>query len=244
MEPGRSRKQSQETQSLRRQEQEQEQLHPNMDSANCDHVMGIPVNSVTFAAEGLPGNPASASVASRSSSHSKQKKDLIVDWMSKLGEKAEGIRGHVSLGPKVSETMKGKLSMGARILQAGGVERVFRQAFSVGEGERLLKAFQCYLSTTAGPISGLLFISNEKIAFRSDRSLKLSSPKGGLVRVPYKVLVPLRRIKEAIPSQNMSKPNQKYIQIVTEDEFEFWFMGLVNYDTTYRYLRQAISTLQ
>ncbi|CAL9079810.1 unnamed protein product [Musa textilis] len=242
MEPGRSRKQSQETQSLR--SQDQEQLHPNMDSENCDHVMGIPVNSVTFAAEGLPGNPASASVASRSSSHRKQKKDLIVDWMSKLGEKAEGIRDHVSLGPKVSETMKGKLSMGARILQAGGVERVFRQAFSVGEGERMLKAFQCYLSTTAGPISGMLFISNEKIAFRSDRSLRLSSPKGGLVRVPYKVLVPLRRIKEAIPSQNMSKPNQKYIQIVTEDDFEFWFMGLVNCDTTYRFLRQAISALQ
>lgn len=77
MEPGRSRKQSQETQSLRRQEQEQEQLHPNMDSANCDHVMGIPVNSVTFAAEGLPGNPASASVASRSSSHSKQSNDQL-----------------------------------------------------------------------------------------------------------------------------------------------------------------------
>ena len=54
----------------------------------------------------------------------------------------------------------------------------------------------------------------------------------------------MRRIKEAIPSQNMSKPNQKYIQIVTEDEFEFWFMGLVNYATTYRYLRQAISALQ
>ncbi|RWW06510.1 hypothetical protein BHE74_00047039 [Ensete ventricosum] len=170
------------------------------------------------------------------------------------------ILNEVSLGPKVSETMKGKLSMGARILQAGGVERVFRQAFSVGEGERLLKAFQCYLSTTAGPIPGMLFISNEKIAFRSDRSLKLSSPKGGLVRVPYKVnlkaqsclhvcfpskvLVPLRRIKEAIPSQNMSKPNQKYIQLVTEDDFEFWFMGLVNCDATYRYLRQAISALQ
>lgn len=26
-------------------------------------------------------------------------KDLIVDWMSKLGEKAEGIRGHGKLQP-------------------------------------------------------------------------------------------------------------------------------------------------
>ena len=94
----------------------------------------------------------------------------------------------VILGPKISETMKGKLSMGARIVQAGGVERVFRQAFSIVPGEKLLKAFQCYLSTTAGPIPGMLFISTDKIAFRSDRSLKLTSPKGGLVRVPYKVI--------------------------------------------------------
>lgn len=95
------------------------------------------------------------------------------------------------MGPRISETMKGKLSMGTRILQAGGLESDFRQAFTVGEGEKLLKAFQCYLSTTAGPIAGMLFISNEKIAFRSDRSLKLTSPKGDLVKVPYKVIKPL-----------------------------------------------------
>ena len=93
----------------------------------------------------------------------------------------------VTLGPKISETMKGKLCLGARILQAGGMERVFRRAFSVEKGEKLLKAFQCYLSTTAGPIAGMLFISTEKIAFHSDRSLALTSSKADLVRVPYKV---------------------------------------------------------
>ncbi|RRT55347.1 hypothetical protein BHM03_00011331 [Ensete ventricosum] len=134
--------------------------------------------------------------------------------------------------------------MGARIVQAGGVERVFRQAFSIEPGEKLLKAFQCYLSTTAGPIPGMLFISTDKIAFRSDRSLKLTSPKGGLVRVPYKVLIPLGRIKEAIQSENTNKPNQKYIQITTEDEFEFWFMGFVNCERSFRYLQQAISAVQ
>ncbi|XP_065002931.1 putative GEM-like protein 8 [Musa acuminata AAA Group] len=164
--------------------------------------------------------------------------------MNKLGEKAGGFREHVILGPKISETMKGKLSMGARIVQAGGVERVFRQAFSIVPGEKLLKAFQCYLSTTAGPIPGMLFISTDKIAFRSDRSLKLTSPKGGLVRVPYKVLIPFGRIKEAIQSENTTKPNQKYIQILTEDDFEFWFMGFVNCERSFRYLQQAISAVQ
>lgn len=94
----------------------------------------------------------------------------------------------VKLGPKISETVKGKLSLGARILQVGGVEKIFKQLFSVGEDEKLLKASQCYLSTTAGPIAGLLFISTEKIAFCSEKSIKFSSPRGELIKVHYKVI--------------------------------------------------------
>ena len=93
----------------------------------------------------------------------------------------------VRLGPKISETVKGKLSLGARILQLGGVKKVFKQLFGVGEGERLLKASQCYVSTTAGPIAGLLFISNQRVSFCSERSIKFSSPNGELVRFHYKV---------------------------------------------------------
>jgi len=50
-----------------------------------------------------------------------------------------------------------------------------------------LKVSQCYLSTTAGPIAGLLFVSTEKVAFCSERSIKISSPSGKSVRVHYKV---------------------------------------------------------
>lgn len=71
----------------------------------------------------------------------------------------------MSLGPKISETVKGKLRLGTRILQARGLERVFRKSFNVGEDEKLIKAFQCHLSTSAGPIAGLLYILTEKIAF-------------------------------------------------------------------------------
>ena len=131
--------------------------------------------------------------------------------------------------------------MGARILQAGGIEKVFRRYFSVGRKEKLLKACQCYLSTTSGPIAGLLFISSEKIAFCSDRSLTFTSPKGDLIRVPYKVSIPLRRVKRVSPSENVNKPNQKYIQIVTVDDFEFWFMGFVSYQRSFKYLQQVIS---
>ena len=93
----------------------------------------------------------------------------------------------MKLGPKFTETVKGKLSLGARILQLGGLKRVFKKIFGVREGEKLLKASQCYLSTTAGPIAGLLFISSHRVAFCSDRSIKLSSPNGESVRIRYKV---------------------------------------------------------
>jgi hypothetical protein len=150
----------------------------------------------------------------------------------------------VTLGPKLSETVKGKLSLGARILQAGGVERVFRLAFSAEKGERLVKALQCYLYTTGGPIAGMLFVSTRKIAFRSDRSLAVTSPAGEVVaRVPYKVVVPLRMIKRVRPSEDAEKPEKKYIQVVTVDGFEFWFIGFVSYQRCRKYMQQVISEL-
>ncbi|KAJ4812072.1 GRAM domain family protein [Rhynchospora pubera] len=219
-------------------------------------VIGIPVGSSrTYAEEKLPQEPAyddGVPVCTMKDketfiSGSKQSKDSVVGLMSRFSKKADnlahGIHEHVSLGPKFSDTVKGKLTLGKRILQAGGIERVFRQSFMVETGEELLKASQCYLSTTAGPIAGILFISNKKIAFRSDRSLSLSSPKGEVAKVPYKILIPLEKVKEATEGENMNKPEQKYVQIVTVDDFEFWFMGFVNYQRSFRYLKQAISEL-
>ena len=95
----------------------------------------------------------------------------------------------VRLAPKLTETVKGKLSLGKRILQVGGVEKVFKQLFSVTDCEKLLKASQCYLSTTSGPIAGLLFISTGKVAFCSERSIKIFSPTGKQIRIYYKVNV-------------------------------------------------------
>ncbi|MCD9642195.1 hypothetical protein HAX54_028878 [Datura stramonium] len=166
--------------------------------------------------------------------------------MNKLGERmdclAQGIHEHVSLSPKLTETVKGKLSLGAKILQVGGLEKIFKQKFSVRDDEKLLKVSQCYLSTTAGPIAGLLFISTDKVAFCSERSIKIISPTGKLFRNRYKVSIPISKIMKAKDSENMEKPSQKYIQLVTEDDFEFWFMGFLNHEKTLRYLQQAISS--
>lgn len=145
------------------------------------------------------------------------------------------------IGAKLSETVKGKLRLGARIIQVGGVKKVFRQNFSVREGEKLLKVSQCYLSTTSGPIAGLLFISTDKVAFCSERSIKLSSPSGDqLLRVHYKVSIPLRKIKIASESENVKDSSKKHIDIVTKDDFDFWFMGFLNRQRTFKFLQQAV----
>jgi len=94
----------------------------------------------------------------------------------------------VKMGPNLSEILKGKLSLGARIIQEGGRGNIFKNVFGMQEKEQLLKASQCYLYTTAGPIAGVLFISTEKVAFYSERPITFSSVTGELARAPYKVV--------------------------------------------------------
>ncbi|MCE3049303.1 hypothetical protein HAX54_044577 [Datura stramonium] len=91
-------------------------------------------------------------------------------------------------------------------------------------------------------MTGLLFISTDKVAFCSERSIKLLSPTGKLLGIRCKVSIPISKIKKAKEIENMEKPSQKYIYFVTEDDFEFWFMGFLNHQKTLRYLQQGISS--
>ncbi|KAK3222552.1 hypothetical protein Dsin_009577 [Dipteronia sinensis] len=187
-------------------------------------------------------------IHSSANGYKQRKVDSVLKRMNKLGKKADnlaqGIREHVRLGTKMSETMKGKLSLGARIVKVGGVDKIFKNLFSVKEGEKLLKACQCYLSTTTGPIAGLLFISTDKVAFCSETSLKFYSSNGELLRLHYKVLIPVEKIKRVNQSVNMKKPSQKYMEITTMDGFDFWFMGFLNYQKAFKCLQQTIFSRQ
>ncbi|XP_037478575.1 putative GEM-like protein 8 [Triticum dicoccoides] len=214
-----------------------------MEKAGNEHVIGIPVSSTAI---GIEEPEFTSDGATYVDGDAKYSTSAYTGGKSgrRTGDKfARGLKEHVTLGPKLYETVRGKLSLGARILQAGRVENVFRRWFSVEKKEKLLNASQCYchLSTTAGPIAGMLFVSSERVAFRSDRSLALTSPKGDTVRVLYKADVRLRRVKAAIPSKNQHRPEQKYIQLVTDDGFEFWFMGFVSYQASLQHLEQAVS---
>ncbi|EOA21504.1 hypothetical protein CARUB_v10001901mg [Capsella rubella] len=152
-----------------------------------------------------------------------------------------GARDQSKLRPKLTETVKRKLSLGARILQVGGLEKIFKKLFRVSEGEKLFKMYQCYLSTTAGPIAGLLFISSKKMAFCSERSMKVASSQGDMIRVHYKVSIPLSKIERVNQSQNTKKPSQKYLEAVTVDGFDFWFMGFLSYQKAFNCLEKALS---
>ncbi|CAA0818135.1 GRAM domain-containing protein / ABA-responsive protein-related [Striga hermonthica] len=153
--------------------------------------------------------------------------------VNKLERKGTGfvyrIREHVRMGPRLSETVKGKLSVGAKIIRKGGRENIFRDIFGLCHGEKLLKASQCYLSTTTGPIAGILFVSTQKVCFCSERSINVQSPSGGLLIIPYKLSIPVKKIKGAYERENADNPAQKYIEIVSQDDFEFWFMGFVRF---------------
>ncbi|WOH07503.1 hypothetical protein DCAR_0726933 [Daucus carota subsp. sativus] len=170
----------------------------------------------------------------RSSLLSSSKIGSAIGSMSKIVERvdnfAQGIREHVRIGSKISETVKGKLSLGAKIIQVGGVKKIFKQNFNTREGEKLLKVSQCYLSTTAGPLAGLLFVSTEKVAFCSERTMK--------------VVIPLGKIMRASESENVKQPSRKYIEIVTHDNFEFWFMGFLNHRRTIRCIQKAVFHVQ
>ncbi|XP_021735471.1 GEM-like protein 4 [Chenopodium quinoa] len=131
----------------------------------------------------------------------------------------------------MNKLVKGKLSF------VGGVDRVFRRIFSVREGEKLLRASHCSLYTTAGPIAGRLFISTEKLAFCSDRPIAkvTSATTGEPLRFHYKIVIPLRKIERLNQNESTKKPSQNYLQVVTSDEFEFWFMGFRSYNKTFKW---------
>lgn len=69
--------------------------------------------------------------------------------------------------------------------------------------------------------------------------------KGDAARFSYyKVAIPVEKIKEVDPSVNPNKPAEKYIELVTVDNYEFWFMGFVNYDKGVKNLQEAVGSPQ
>ncbi|KAH7578148.1 hypothetical protein ACOSP7_000688 [Xanthoceras sorbifolium] len=153
---------------------------------------------------------------------------------------ADNVWNHLRVSPRVTDAAMARLAQGTKVLTEGGHEKVFQQEFQILPGEKLLKAYACYLSTSTGPVIGTLYISSKRMAFRSDYPLCHYSSSGQQQWMYYKVVVDLDQLRAVNPSTNRLNPSEKYIHIVTRDGYEFWFMGFISYDKALKTLTETL----
>ncbi|KAL5581439.1 hypothetical protein UlMin_013881 [Ulmus minor] len=163
-------------------------------------------------------------------------------WSNKAESMANNIWHNLKTGSSVSGTAWGKMNLTAKALTGGGYESLYKQTFSTYPNENLKKTFACYLSTSTGPVAGTLYLSNLHVAFCSDRPLSFTAPSGQQSWSYYKIMVPLGNIATINPVVMRENPSEKYIQIVTIDGHDFWYMGFVNYEKASRHLTESHSS--
>jgi hypothetical protein len=78
----------------------------------------------------------------------------------------------VKTGPSITDTAMGRIAQISKVISEGGYDKIFQQTFECSPDEKLNKAYVCYLSTSHGPIMGVLYLSTVKIAFGSDSPVK------------------------------------------------------------------------
>jgi hypothetical protein len=173
-------------------------------------------------------------------------RDVLGRWGRKVGEAtkaAEDLAGntwqHLKTGPSVADAAIGRIAQGTKILAEGGYEKVFRQSFETVPEEKLQDCFACYLSTSAGPVMGTLYVSTAKLAFCSDSPLSYKSDDKTEWSY-YKVVIPLHQLKAVNSSLSRANPSEKYIQIISIDSHEFWYMGFLNYGAAKICLEEAL----
>ncbi|XP_030450547.2 GEM-like protein 5 [Syzygium oleosum] len=166
---------------------------------------------------------------------------MFNSWSHKAEKVATNVWQNLKTGSSVSGAAWAKVNLRAKAITGGGFETLYKQTFATYQNETLRKNFACYLSTTTGPVAGTLYLSNIHAAFCSDRPLSFTAPSGQVTWSYYKVMVPLGQIGAVNPVVMREGQSEKYIQIVTFDGHDFWFMGFVNYEKATRHLTQSIS---
>ncbi|XVF17328.1 hypothetical protein REPUB_Repub10bG0111300 [Reevesia pubescens] len=216
------------------------------ESPAADHSpsMSAPNGSNPYVAHAHAPAPESSSTSL------KEKMDTVRDvfgrWTRKVGEatrKAEDLAGntwqHLKTSPSFAEAAMGRIAQGTKVLAEGGYEKIFRQTFETVPEEQLQNSFACYLSTSAGPVMGVLYVSTAKLAYCSDSPL--SYKNGSQTEWSYyKVVIPLHQLQAVNPSTSRVNPSEKYIQVISVDSHEFWFMGFLNYGGAVRCLQEAL----
>ncbi|KAI3806698.1 hypothetical protein L1987_22612 [Smallanthus sonchifolius] len=183
-------------------------------------------------------------------SSTKKTIDTVKDVLGKWGKKAADatkkgqdyageVWQHLKTGPSITDAAVGRIAQGTKALTEGGYEKIFATTFETVPDEKLVKYYPCYLSTSAGPVMGILYMSTAKLAFCSDNPLSYKVGEETQWSY-YKVVIPLHQLKAVNASKSKANPAEKYIQIISVDNHEFWFMGFVNYDSAVKNLQGAL----
>lgn len=56
------------------------------------------------------------------------------------------------------------------------------------------------------------------------------------------VVLPLNQLKAVNPSTSRVNTSEKYIQVISVDNHEFWFMGFVTYESAVKSLQEAVQS--
>ncbi|KAL5777317.1 hypothetical protein ACOSP7_010243 [Xanthoceras sorbifolium] len=229
-------------------------LDPNDVAPSPENWSSVPVGPAPInesAATTMPpeSNPyVSPSPVPQSSAKNKMEsvKGVLTNWGKKAAEatkKAEDLAGnmwqHLKTAPSFADAAVGRIAQGTKVLAEGGYEKIFRQNFECVPEEQLLKTYACYLSTSAGPVMGVLYLSTAKLAFCSDNPLSYKVGEETQYSY-YKVVIPLPQVRAVNPSTSKVNPAEKYIQVLSIDNHEFWFMGFVHYDSAVKNLQDVL----
>ncbi|KAH9626488.1 hypothetical protein KSS87_020190 [Heliosperma pusillum] len=202
--------------------------------------------TTTLPTESNPYVSASPPPTSSSQKAMETMKDVLGQWGKKAAEattKAQDLAGnmwqHLKTNPSIADAAVARISQQTKVLAEGGYEKVFKQTFEALPEEQLKKWYACYLSTSAGPVMGTLYLSTAKLAFCSDNPL--SYQVGERTEWSYyKMVIPLHQLKAVNPSTSKINAAEKYIQIISVDGHEFWFMGFVYYDSAVKNLQEVV----
>ncbi|TVU45180.1 hypothetical protein EJB05_04655, partial [Eragrostis curvula] len=160
---------------------------------------------------------------------------LLEDGTRKAADTTGNIWHHLRTAPNIADAAVARLAQGTKVYAEGGHDRVFHQTFGAVPGEKLRKAYACYLSTSSGPVIGTLYVSTARLAFCSDNPLCYQGPAGQPVECMY-----YKASSDMNPSASTRNRTERYIQVTTMDNHEFWFMGFVNYDKALKNLYEAM----
>ncbi|KAG0488552.1 hypothetical protein HPP92_007125 [Vanilla planifolia] len=191
-----------------------------------------------------PTRSASMKIAMEKMRNTLGRWSLIVRETTKAAEDlSRNVWQHLNIGSSITEAAMGWIAQSTKVIAEGGYDKIFRQTFENFPEEQLKQSFVCYLSTSAGPVMGTMYISTAKVAFCSDNPLSYKA--GNQTEWSYyKVVIPLHQLRAAKPSSNQTNSAEKYIQIVSVDNHEFWFMGFLSYENALRSLEEAVQDLQ